>query len=198
MLSPALWVPPPALPPQVCAHKWCDLGEPDYGVALLNDSKYGHATHGSTQRLTLLKSPKAPDEGTDMGTHTFRYALWPHALGCAHLPAPPDTHGGGGPQRSPCQACSFPSRLSQLHRAVCEGRPRGCLHVRSAGGRRAAWWQRAWPSTAPLCWWALPPCGARCPAHGCAFTPTSPCSRCASAPQGMPRLPSWTLSLAPW
>ena len=26
---------------EVCGHKWIDLSEPDYGIAVLNDSKYG-------------------------------------------------------------------------------------------------------------------------------------------------------------
>eukprot|EP00798_Chlamydomonas_sp_ICE-L_P019351 gene19351-26000_t len=61
--------------------KFADLSEPDYGVALLNDCKYGHATHGNTMRLSLLRSPKCPDATTDMGTHTFKYAVRPHKLG---------------------------------------------------------------------------------------------------------------------
>ncbi len=64
---------------EVPAHRWADLSEPDFGVALLNDSKYGHAVHGSVMRLSLLRSSKLPDPGADMGHHTFRYALLPHA-----------------------------------------------------------------------------------------------------------------------
>lgn len=30
-------------------------------------------------RLSLLRSPKAPDAHADMGTHEFRYAMYPHA-----------------------------------------------------------------------------------------------------------------------
>ena len=47
-------------------------------MALLNDCKYGHDTYGNTLRLTLLRSPKAPDPEADMGRHTFTYALLPH------------------------------------------------------------------------------------------------------------------------
>lgn len=60
------------------AQRWADLSEPDFGVALLNDSKYGYAVHGSVMRLSLLRSPKLPDPGADMGHHAFRYALLPH------------------------------------------------------------------------------------------------------------------------
>lgn len=63
---------------EVCAHKWIDLSEGDHGVALLNDCKYGHDVLGNTMRLTLLRSPKAPDKTADMGTHQFTYVLMPH------------------------------------------------------------------------------------------------------------------------
>lgn len=33
----------------------------------MNDCKYGYATHGKTQRLSLLRAPKGPDEHADMG-----------------------------------------------------------------------------------------------------------------------------------
>jgi alpha-mannosidase len=41
---------------EVCAHKWVDFSESGYGVALLNDSKYGHSVHGNLLRLSLLRS----------------------------------------------------------------------------------------------------------------------------------------------
>ncbi|MCE0483162.1 MAG: alpha-mannosidase [Methylacidiphilales bacterium] len=66
---------------EVCAHKWADLSEPNFGVALLNDSKYGYACHGNVLRLSLLRSTKLPDPQADMGKHRFRYALFPHEGG---------------------------------------------------------------------------------------------------------------------
>ena len=66
---------------EVCGHRWADLSEPNYGVALLNDSKYGYACHGNVMRLSLLRSPKSPDPLADMGRHHFRYALLPHEGG---------------------------------------------------------------------------------------------------------------------
>ncbi|MBN2047081.1 MAG: alpha-mannosidase [Anaerolineaceae bacterium] len=63
---------------EVCAHRWADLSEYGFGVALLNDSKYGYATHDNVMRLSLLRAPKYPDPQADMGTHHFRYALMPH------------------------------------------------------------------------------------------------------------------------
>jgi len=64
---------------EVCAHKWCDLSEMGCGVAMLNDSKYGHSCRGSTLALSLLRSPKAPDAHCDMGRQAARWALMPHA-----------------------------------------------------------------------------------------------------------------------
>ncbi len=64
---------------EVPAHHWADLSDPDFGVALLNDCKYGYATQGNVMRLSLLRSPTAPDPDADQGHHIFRYALLPHA-----------------------------------------------------------------------------------------------------------------------
>lgn len=63
---------------EVCAHKWVDVSEGDYGVALLNDCKYGHDTLDGTLSLTLLKSATAPDPIADKGRQEFTYALLPH------------------------------------------------------------------------------------------------------------------------
>jgi alpha-mannosidase len=64
---------------EVCFHKWADLSEPDFGVTLFNDCKYGGGAQGNTLRLSLLRSPKLPDPTADMGKHTFRYGLMPHS-----------------------------------------------------------------------------------------------------------------------
>jgi alpha-mannosidase len=63
---------------EVCAQKWVDLSEGDQGVALINDGKYGHDIRGNVMRLSLLRSPKAPDPECDMGFHRFSYAVVPH------------------------------------------------------------------------------------------------------------------------
>lgn len=66
---------------EVAAQKWADLSEGDYGVALLNDGKYGHDIRGNVMRLSLLRAPTAPDPGADRGEHRFSYALFPHVGG---------------------------------------------------------------------------------------------------------------------
>ncbi|KAI9306871.1 galactose mutarotase-like domain-containing protein [Cunninghamella echinulata] len=63
---------------EVCGHKFADLSDANYGIALLNNCKYGYATHGKSQRLSLLRSPKNPDDHADMGQHKFKYAIYPH------------------------------------------------------------------------------------------------------------------------
>ncbi|MCU1388492.1 MAG: hypothetical protein JWL72_1830, partial [Ilumatobacteraceae bacterium] len=63
---------------EVCAHRWVDVSEPDYGVALLNDCKYGHDVHRGALRLTLLRAANFPDPDADRGDHRFTYSLFPH------------------------------------------------------------------------------------------------------------------------
>ncbi|MDR2071210.1 MAG: glycosyl hydrolase-related protein [Treponema sp.] len=62
---------------EICAHKWVSLEEEGGGIALLNDSKYGHDLAGGRVRLTLLRSPIAPDEEADQGEQRFTYSLLP-------------------------------------------------------------------------------------------------------------------------
>jgi alpha-mannosidase len=63
---------------EVCAQRWADLGDGDYGVALLNECKHGYDIHGSVMRLSLLRGPTHPDPTADLGGHQFTYAVMPH------------------------------------------------------------------------------------------------------------------------
>ncbi len=63
---------------EVCAHKWADFSEAGYGVALLNDCKYGHDIHDGVMRLSLIKCGTYPNPEADQGEHHFKYALLPH------------------------------------------------------------------------------------------------------------------------
>ncbi|CCM78668.1 alpha-mannosidase [Rhizobium mesoamericanum] len=60
------------------AHRFADLSEPGFGVAILNDAKYGHSVRGNVLGLSLLRSPIYPDPLADEGLQTFSYALMPH------------------------------------------------------------------------------------------------------------------------
>jgi alpha-mannosidase len=64
---------------EVSGHRFADLSEDGFGVALLTDSKYGYSCREHVLRVSLLRSPKAPDAEADMGRHAFVYAVLPHA-----------------------------------------------------------------------------------------------------------------------
>jgi alpha-mannosidase len=63
---------------EVPALRWADVGGDSYGIALLNDSKYGYDALGGRLRLTLLRSAYEPDAISDIGQHSIRYSLLPH------------------------------------------------------------------------------------------------------------------------
>lgn len=63
---------------EVAGHRFADLSEPGFGVALLNDGKYGHDVAGNVMGLSLLRSPVYPDLLADEGAQSFCYALLPH------------------------------------------------------------------------------------------------------------------------
>jgi alpha-mannosidase len=58
--------------------RWVEMGEPDFGVAFLNDCKYGYDARDTTIRLTLLRSPTYPWPDADQGEHRMRYAVMIH------------------------------------------------------------------------------------------------------------------------
>ncbi|MET7378281.1 glycoside hydrolase family 38 C-terminal domain-containing protein [Streptomyces sp. NPDC005526] len=75
---------------EACNHRFVHVAEPGWGVALVNDSTYGHdvtrtvRTGGdrgttTTVRVSLLRAPRFPDPETDQGVHRFRHALVPGA-----------------------------------------------------------------------------------------------------------------------
>lgn len=75
---------------EACNHRFVHLQEPDWGVAVVNDSTYGHdvtrtvradGDRGTTTtvRVSLLRAPRFPDPETDQGVHRFRHALVPGA-----------------------------------------------------------------------------------------------------------------------
>lgn len=71
---------------EVFAQQWADLCEPDgsYGVAILNDCKYGwDKPADNLLRLTLLHTPKTQDrysyqDHQDHGRHLFTYSIFAH------------------------------------------------------------------------------------------------------------------------
>lgn len=61
-----------------CGQKWVDVSEARYGVALLNDAKYGHSVRNAKIGLSLVKSAISPDPEADQGRQTFTYSLLAH------------------------------------------------------------------------------------------------------------------------
>ena len=55
------------------------VSENGYGVALLNDCKYGHSAEGNTLKLTILKCGTDPNPEADQGRHLLTYSLLPHS-----------------------------------------------------------------------------------------------------------------------
>lgn len=100
---------------EVCAHRWVHIGEPGFGVAVVNDAVYGHdvtrkASEGrftTTVRQSLLRAPTFPDPQADQGTHTFLTVLAPAA--------------------TPAQATSWGARVAAPLRAVGVGVQRAPL-----------------------------------------------------------------------
>ncbi|HEX3814149.1 MAG TPA: glycoside hydrolase family 38 C-terminal domain-containing protein [Mycobacteriales bacterium] len=73
---------------EIFNHRWVHVGEPGYGVAIVNDAKYGHDVSRTTRsdggttttvRLTLLRAPAMPDPTADRDQHHFTYAIRPGA-----------------------------------------------------------------------------------------------------------------------
>lgn len=60
------------------AHRFADLSEREYGVALMNDCKYGYDVKDHVLRISLLRAGVHPDHLQDQGEHWFTYSLLPH------------------------------------------------------------------------------------------------------------------------
>jgi alpha-mannosidase len=72
---------------EVAAHRWVDLAEPSFGVAVLDDGRYGHGVFDGAVRVSLARAACYPDPTADRGRHTARLALLPHGPGLAEVVA---------------------------------------------------------------------------------------------------------------
>ena len=73
---------------ETVAHRWVHVGETGFGVAIANDSTYGHDITrvpregggiATSVGLSLLRAPLFPDPEADQGEHTFRFSILPGA-----------------------------------------------------------------------------------------------------------------------
>lgn len=64
---------------EACAHKWADMSDNGFGLAVLNDCKYGYSAKDGHLTLSLLRSATDPQPEQDRTRHVFTYSLYPHA-----------------------------------------------------------------------------------------------------------------------
>ncbi len=93
---------------EVCAHRFVDLSEPDFGVAVLNSGRYGHSVFDGAIRVSLARAAKYPDPGADQGRHQVTLVIHPHDGGlsgvrdsAARLNGPLRVVSGGAPEVAP-------------------------------------------------------------------------------------------------
>lgn len=63
---------------EVPAQKFADITDGNFGVSILNESKYGYDILNNVLRLTCFRAPTSPDPTADRGRHEFKYAIYPH------------------------------------------------------------------------------------------------------------------------
>ena len=99
---------------EVCAHRYVDVAEPAFGVAVLNDGRYGHgAVRRRASGSAWLRGARYPDPDADQGRHEVTLALFPHGAGLADVVAeaerlnlPLRVVAGGGRGRRPAPVVS--------------------------------------------------------------------------------------------
>lgn len=64
---------------EACGHKWADLSDNSFGLAVLNDCKYGWTIKEGSIKPTLLRSATQPNYNQDRERHEFTYAIYPHS-----------------------------------------------------------------------------------------------------------------------
>jgi alpha-mannosidase len=103
---------------EVAAHRFADLSEPGFGVALLNDGRYGHHALGAELGISLLRSPIWPDPLADEGEQEIVYALLPHAGDSSVLAAAEDLN-------RPLLVRPVDASAAPVRPLVISGRPAG-------------------------------------------------------------------------
>ena len=72
---------------EVCAHRYVDIAEPSFGVAVLNDGRYGHHVFDGAVRVSLVRGARFPDPHADQGRHRVTLSLFPHGPGLGDVVA---------------------------------------------------------------------------------------------------------------
>ncbi|MFP3159955.1 MAG: glycoside hydrolase family 38 C-terminal domain-containing protein [Vulcanisaeta sp.] len=63
---------------EVPAWRWGELGDEDYGVAIINKGTQGYSAMSNTIGLTLWRSPMFPNPFLDLGNISVEFAIYPH------------------------------------------------------------------------------------------------------------------------
>jgi alpha-mannosidase len=63
---------------EVCAHRFVDLTEPSFGVAVLNTGRFGHHVFDGAVRVSLARAAQYPDPHADRGHHEVTLAVRTH------------------------------------------------------------------------------------------------------------------------
>ena len=131
---------------EVCAHRYVDVAEPAFGVAVLNDGRYGHALFDGAVRVSLARSARYPDPDPDKGRHEVTISLFPHRAGRADVVAeaerldlPVRAFVGGGAQGIPAPVVRVTGVGVEVDAVKLADDGSGDLVVRlhEAGGDRA-------------------------------------------------------------
>ncbi|WOO78189.1 Alpha-mannosidase [Vanrija pseudolonga] len=113
---------------EVCAHRFADLSEWGYGVAIVNESKYGYSTTGNVMTLSLVRGSRMPDPELDIGQHRFSFGIYPHTGTFAESDVPAVASAFNNPFRLRRAAERFagsPVTLSGARNVVLETIKRG-------------------------------------------------------------------------
>ena len=90
---------------EICANGWVDISQPDYGVSVMSDYKYGYTSEEDTIDICLLRSATDPNIEGDHGIHEFTYSIYPHTgdhlkakviQECFRMQTPLSVHGASG------------------------------------------------------------------------------------------------------
>ncbi|MDX2378768.1 MAG: glycoside hydrolase family 38 C-terminal domain-containing protein [Acidimicrobiia bacterium] len=107
---------------EVCAHRFVSVAEPNFGVAVLNNGRYGHCVFDGAVRVSLARAARYPDPDADRGEHAVTLALRPH-------------DGDLGTVRAAAATLNGPPRVVEGDgEGDGEGSPASLVEVLDAGG----------------------------------------------------------------
>ncbi|MCK7468669.1 MAG: hypothetical protein MZU91_11520 [Desulfosudis oleivorans] len=122
-----------------CAGSTSSEGSGEYGVALLNDSKYGFDVKGGVMRMSVVHGATYPDPEADRGRQELLYSIFPHGG---------DWKGRGGDAERPgAQQPAHRARADGPRRAHCpRPTPSSRPGRRTSSCRRS---RRRWATPSP-------------------------------------------------